>query len=104
MKEVIMEMTTKRGITSVLDEEGKIVGVITDGDLRRLLEKEEDIFQHRAEEVMNRDPKVVSSRVLAVEAAEIMERFGITALLVVDEEKRPVGIIHLHDLMRARVV
>ena len=102
MKEVILEMTGKRGITSVLDDRGKVVGVITDGDLRRLLE--EDIFRHRAEEVMNRDPKVVDPRVLAVEAAEIMERFGITALLVVDGETRPVGIIHLHDLMRARVV
>jgi arabinose-5-phosphate isomerase len=104
MKEVIMEMTTKRGITSVLDPEGKVVGVFTDGDLRRLLEKEEDVFRHRAEEVMNRDPKLVGPRVLAVEAAEIMERFGITALIVVNGDRQPVGIIHLHDLMRARVV
>jgi arabinose-5-phosphate isomerase len=104
MKEVIMEMTSKRGITSVVDGEGRVVGVFTDGDLRRLLEREEDIFRHQAGEVMNSSPKLVEPRVLAVEAAARMERYGITALIVVDSEKRPVGILHLHDLMRARVV
>ncbi len=104
MKKVILEMTTKRGITSVVDDEGRVVGVITDGDLRRLLERESDIFRFKARDVMNRNPKIITKEQLATKAAQRMEQYGITALIVVDEERRPIGIIHLHDLMRARVV
>lgn len=104
MKEVILEMTAKRGITSVVDERGRVVGVITDGDLRRLLEREKDIFSFTAEEVMTTNPKIIDKGALAVEAANRMEHYGITALIVVDDKKRPIGIVHLHDLMRQRVV
>jgi len=104
MKGVILEMTTKRGITSVVDENGRVVGVITDGDLRRLLEKEPDIFSLKAGDVMNKNPKIIDKDSLAVEAANKMEKYGITALIVVDDQKRPIGIVHLHDLMRQRVV
>lgn len=104
MKEVIMEMTAKRGITSVVDERGRVVGVITDGDLRRLLDRVENPFTLRAREVMTTNPKVIGPDELAAEAARQMERYGITALIVVDKARRPIGIIHLHDLMRARVV
>jgi arabinose-5-phosphate isomerase len=104
MKEVILEMTQKRGITSVIDKDGKVVGVITDGDLRRLLEKSHDIFQLSAKDVMNSDPKIITKDELAATAAMKMEQFGITALIVVDEKKKPIGIIHLHDLMRAKVI
>jgi len=104
MKEVILEMTTKRGITSVVDEEGRVVGVITDGDLRRLLEREENIFSLTAKEVMTTNPKIIGKDSLAVEAASRMEYYGITALIVVNEEREPIGIVHLHDLMRQRVV
>ena len=108
MEEVILEMTSKRGITSVVDDKGRVVGVFTDGDLRRLLEKEltnkKDIFKLHARDVMTRNPKVITKNELATKAARLMEQYGVTALIVVDEERHPIGIIHLHDLMRARVV
>lgn len=105
MEEVILEMTKKRGITSVVDEKGKIVGVFTDGDLRRLLEKEKSrIFDFKAKDIMNPNPKIIKPDKLAVEAARKMEKYGITALIVVDENKKVIGIIHLHDLMKAKVV
>ncbi len=108
MEQVILEMTSKRGITSVVDDEGRVVGVFTDGDLRRLLEREltnkQDIFKLRAKDVMTRNPKVIKKDELATRAARLMEQHGITALIVVDDQNRPIGIIHLHDLMRARVV
>ncbi len=104
MKEVILEMTQKRGITSVVNEEGKVVGVITDGDLRRLLEKTNDIFHFKAKDVMNTSPKTITKDELAATAAMKMENYGITALIVVDNDRKPIGIIHLHDLMRAKVI
>ncbi len=108
MEEVILEMTSKRGITSVVDKDGHVVGVFTDGDLRRLLERElvnkKDIFKLRARDVMTRNPKVITPDELATKAARLMEKYGVTALIVIDEERKPVGIIHLHDLMRERVV
>lgn len=104
MKDVILEMTTKRGITSVVDEEGRLIGVITDGDLRRLLEKTDKIFSLKAIDVMTTNPKVIDKDSLAVVAVKRMENYGITALIVIDEERRPIGIIHLHDLMRERVI
>ncbi len=108
MEEVILEMTSKRGITSVVDKDGRVVGVFTDGDLRRLLEKElankKDIFKLKAKDVMTRNPKVITPNELATKAARLMEKYGVTALIVIDEERRPIGIIHLHDLMRERVV
>jgi len=104
MKEVILEMTTKRGITSVVDNNGVLRGVITDGDLRRLLEKTSDIFKFKAKDVMTTNPKTITKDELAVAAARKMEHYGITALIVIDKEGKPIGVIHLHDLMRARVV
>ncbi len=104
MKEVILEMTTKRGITSVINDAGEVVGVITDGDLRRLLERVSNPFHLKAQDVMTTQPKVIGPDELAVTAARKMEEYGITALIVVDEQRHPIGIIHLHDLMRSRVV
>ncbi len=104
MKEVILEMTTKRGITSVVDDDGKVVGVITDGDLRRLLERVSNPFHLTAKMVMTTNPKVITPDELAVTAARKMEQYGITALIVIDKSRKPIGIIHLHDLMRNRVV
>ncbi|MGB4730350.1 MAG: CBS domain-containing protein, partial [Candidatus Hydrothermia bacterium] len=104
MKEVILEMTQKRGITSVVDDGGVLIGVITDGDLRRLLEKTQDIFKLKAKDVMNTNPKTVTKDELAATAALKMENYGITALIVIDEQLKPIGIIHLHDLMRAKVI
>lgn len=104
MKDVILEMTTKRGITSVVDDEGRLIGVITDGDLRRLLEKTDRVFSLTAKDVMTTNPKVIDKDSLAIIAAKKMENYGITALIVIDDERKPIGIIHLHDLMRERVI
>lgn len=104
MKEAVLEMTSKRGITSVVDGKGKLVGVITDGDLRRLVEKRGEAFSTPVAEVMNREPKTIGPEELAASAARLLEKHRITALIVVDSRKKPVGIIHLHDIMRAGVI
>jgi len=104
MKEAILEMTAKRGITSVVGKDGRLVGVITDGDLRRLLEKTSDIFSLKCRDVMTRNPRTIDRDSLAAKGVKIMEDQGITALLVLDDVRRPIGVLHLHDLMRAGVV
>jgi arabinose-5-phosphate isomerase len=106
MKEALFEITSKRlGLTGVVDAEGRLLGAITDGDLRRGLERKGDIFGLRAAELMTRNPKVVAADMLAAEAVAVMEQFPITALFILDEQsKKPVGIIHLHDIIKAGVV
>lgn len=100
LKEAIFEMTTKRlGATSVVDENGILTGVLTDGDLRRLLEKRSDIVNLTVKEVMSINPKTIKEDYLASFALQQMENFKITSLVVVDEANKPVGIIHLHDLI-----
>jgi arabinose-5-phosphate isomerase len=100
MKETVLEMTSKRGITSVVNGDGTVIGVITDGDLRRLLEKTENIFELKPSQVMSRTPRTIKKDELASAAVRKMEKHGITALIVTDDGERPVGIVHLHDLMR----
>jgi len=104
MKEAVLEMTAKRGITSIVDGKRRLVGVITDGDLRRLVEKRGEVFSIPVEEVMNKNPKTIRSEELAAQAARLLERHRITALIVVTPRRRPIGIIHLHDIMQAGVV
>ncbi len=104
MKNVIIEMTTKRGITSVIDEQGLVTGVITDGDLRRAINGKGDIFKLKPEDIMTSNPKITHPDELAISAVKKMEDNGITALIVISNDKRPTGIIHLHDLMRAGVI
>jgi len=105
IKEVILMMTSKRfGVTSVVNREGKLVGIFTDGDLRRLVEKTEDIFKLRAKDVMTKNPKTISGDELAAKALNQMENFKITCLIIVDQRRKPVGIVHMHDLLKAGVV
>lgn len=106
MKEALLEITSKRlGITAVVDNQGGLVGVITDGDLRRGLEKKGDIFRFRAAELMTRSPKTIAADILAAEAVAIMEQFTITSLFILDAQgRKPVGVIHLHDIIKAGVV
>jgi len=104
MREAILEMTTKRlGLTGVFEAGGALVGVITDGDLRRGLERWPDLLDRRAGEVMTRDPKRVSPRMLAVDALREMESHAVTALFVAPERSAEavVGIVHMHDLVKA---
>jgi arabinose-5-phosphate isomerase len=106
MKEALFEITSKRlGVTGVVDGEGRLVGVITDGDLRRGLEKKGDIFGLKAAELMTRGPKAIAADMLAAEAVAVMEQFPITSLFILDQQsKKPIGVIHLHDIIKAGVV
>jgi arabinose-5-phosphate isomerase len=104
MKDVIVEMTRKRlGMTTVVDAGGQLVGVITDGDLRRAHLRPESIVTLRAGDVASRSPKTVDAGDLAVKALEIMETFAITSLVILDVAQRPVGVIHMHDVLRAKI-
>ena len=107
MKEVIFEITSKRlGVTGVHNGEGQLIGVITDGDLRRALENLSDLLKRRASEVMTKNPKWIEKDALAAQAVQRMEEYSITSLFVSNRagDKVPVGIIHLHDLLKAGVV
>jgi arabinose-5-phosphate isomerase len=100
LKNTIIEITSKRlGTTGVVNEEGKLVGIITDGDLRRLLEKTMNISDLKAKDIMTRNPKTIAPDLLASFALQQMENYKITTLIVVDENNFPIGIIHLHDLV-----
>jgi arabinose-5-phosphate isomerase len=105
MKEAIMEISTKRlGMTAVTDNNDKLLGIITDGDLRRGLEKwGEDFFSLKAGDVMTLRPKTVTKKMLAAKAVAIMEKYAITCLMVTDENDSVEGIIHLHDLLKAGI-
>jgi arabinose-5-phosphate isomerase len=107
MKDAIFEITSKRlGVTGVCNTEGHLVGVITDGDLRRALEKFSDLLNREASEVMTKNPKWIEKDALAAKAVQRMEEYSITSLFVFKKagDQVPVGIIHLHDLLKAGVV
>lgn len=102
MSKVLLEMTSKHlGCTGVLQDE-KLVGIITDGDLRRHIDQK--FLDHTAEEIMTKNPVTTQPDTLAVEAIAIMNKKSITSLLVLDEAKKVVGILHLHDCLRSGVV
>lgn len=109
IKDAIYEISSKKmGITAVLDLAGKLVGVISDGDLRRWMEKTEksgeNLLTKKAREIMTRNPKVANKEALAAEAVSVMEKNSITCLIVADINSKPEGVIHLHDLLKAGVV
>ena len=101
----LVEMTRARlGLTAVVDAEQRVVGIFTDGDLRRVFERNDDVRSARMDEVMTRNCKTVASDLLAAEALRIMQEFKINALLVVTAERQLIGVLNMHDLLRARVV
>jgi arabinose-5-phosphate isomerase len=106
LAEALIEMSQKRlGMTAVADEDRRLLGIFTDGDLRRALDDHGvDLRQVTVADVMTRNPKTIGADRLAVEAAQLMEQFPIHALLVVDEDNRVIGALNIHDLLRARVV
>ena len=104
MKEVLMVLVGKRGICPVVDEDRRLVGVVTDGDFKRLLNRTTDFMDIPVTEVMTRTPKSVHPNGLCVSAVKKMEEFSIISIPVVDDHNRVVGVVHLHDLMRARVI
>lgn len=104
LKEVIVEITKRRlGLTAVLNEDNELTGVITDGDLRRMLEKGVDLETTNAKDIMSPSPKTIAQDALAVYALDTMRKNNITQLLVADE-KNYVGVIHLHDLIREGLI
>jgi arabinose-5-phosphate isomerase len=105
MKEVIYEMTSKKlGMTTVQNRQGRLVGVFTDGDLRRLLQITTDIFRKTAADVMIRTPRIIARDALATQAVLVMERHSITALVVVDVTGKPEGVVHLHDILKMGII
>jgi arabinose-5-phosphate isomerase len=106
MPEVIMEMTGKKlGCTAVVDANGVLIGMITDGDLRRQLQiKQNQLLEYSASECMTARPKHAHPEELAVNALNLMEQFKITMLPVVDNENKPVGMLHMHDLIQAGII
>lgn len=104
MREAILEMAHKRGTVPVLDHLGRVVGVVTNGDLMRLMEETDRVFDLPVRDVMTRSPKVTHAAALAAAAVNQMENFGVVALPVIDGDERLVGIVHLHDCMRAGVM
>ena len=102
LRDAIMEMTTKRlGCTCVIRADGKLEGIITDGDLRRLLQNTSDITNITAAMAMTRNPKTARKGSLAGVVLQEMESYNITQIIVIDEQNRPAGVVHLHDLVKA---
>lgn len=106
LKDALLVISAKRlGVTGVVDREGKLVGVITDGDVRRATHSGVDLYKAKAEEVMTLSPKRIRSTELAAAALRMMEEHSITSLFVFDASSpaKPVGIVHIHDLLKAGV-
>jgi arabinose-5-phosphate isomerase len=104
MREAVVQLAERRGIAVITGNDGTVAGVITTGDLSRLMEREENVFPISVATVMNQKPKVASADELGSAVVYRMETHGIIAMPVLDGQNRIVGVIHLHDLMRAGVV
>ncbi len=105
LKEVIIEISKGRlGATAVIDGENKLTGVITDGDVRRMLEKINDISSIKACDILNKDPKTIQPELLAAEAFEILKEYDISQLIVTNTSGVYLGILHLHDLIREGII
>jgi arabinose-5-phosphate isomerase len=103
--ELMREISSKGlGATAVVDEQRRVLGIFTDGDLRRLVEQGQDLRALRAADVMHTQPRTVQAQALAVEAAALMEQHLITSVLVVDGQQRLCGALNSNDLMRAKVI
>jgi arabinose-5-phosphate isomerase len=104
MPEVFHEMSSKRlGMTAVVDDDGRLLGVFTDGDLRRLMSRTSDVLALTAGEVMTPKPITIRRDLLAVEALRVMETHKITSIIVTDDLGTVEGVVHLHDLWRLQM-
>ena len=103
--EALLTMTEKGfGMTTVVDEKNQLLGIFTDGDLRRTIDRGISLSGASISEIMNRTPKTINNKALPAEALKMMEDLKITALVVCDEHSHPIGVLHMHDLLRAGVV
>jgi arabinose-5-phosphate isomerase len=103
IKDVIYEISAKRLGTSAVVEDGKVIGIITDGDIRRMLEKNEDIKHLRAKDIMSKNPKWIAPDEMAVDAVKVMKKHDISGILVIDNNKY-LGIIHFQDLLKEGLI
>lgn len=104
IKNIIIEITEKRlGVTAVIEDD-KIIGIITDGDLRRMLTKENDFSSLTAKDIMSANPKRITTNAMAVDALEVMETNGISQLLVEEDNGNYAGVVHLHDLIKEGII
>lgn len=104
ISEALIEVTDKKlGMTCVVDNFGYLLGVYTDGDVRRTLTRQYDINTTQIKEVMTRNARTIHKGMLAAEALAIMQKYSITSLVVIDDDNRPCAVLHLHDLLRAGV-
>ena len=105
IKDALFEITAKRlGMTVVVDENDRVLGIFTDGDLRRLLEKSSSLDEVALTSAMTHHPRTISDQALAAEAVEMMERFRISQLVVTDEQGRLTGALNMHDLFAAKII
>ncbi|HEX7044722.1 MAG TPA: KpsF/GutQ family sugar-phosphate isomerase [Burkholderiales bacterium] len=105
LREALIEMTGKGlGMTAIVDADARLVGVLTDGDLRRLLQRNVDVYRAKVADVMTRDPITTTGDRLAAETIELMRSRRINGLIVIDGERRVVGALNMHDLLRRRIV
>ena len=105
LKEALVEMTRKKlGITTVVNESGALIGIFTDGDVRRAFDRNADIHKTQINQVMSKNPKTITHDMLAAEALSIMETYKITSLVITNDRSEPSGIIHIHDILRAGVI
>lgn len=103
--DAIYEISSKGfGCAAIVDDNLIVQGIITDGDLRRGMQKYQDVFERRVEEIGSRNPKLITKKALAAKALKVMEENSITSLLIVDDENKIEGILHLHDLLRAKII
>lgn len=105
LREAILIMTSKGlGCVSIVDKFGKLIGIITDGDLRRILQKYENPLELEVEQLMTKNPKFVTPETLGINALELMEKHAITMIPVVNDKYQPIAMLHMHDLIKAGIV
>jgi len=105
LSEAVLEITRKRlGMTAIVDEVQNVLGIYTDGDLRRTLEKRLDFATTQVNQVMSHNPRSIGPDALAAEAVQLMELYNITQILVVDSDNKLIGALNMHDLLRAKVI
>jgi arabinose-5-phosphate isomerase len=105
LQNALLEMTEKGfGMTTIVNEKGMLLGVFTDGDLRRVIDSKINLSSALIKDVMSPNPKTINQDILAAETLNIMQQNSITAVIVEDEKKHPVGVVHMHDILRAGVI
>ncbi|HNG58348.1 MAG TPA: CBS domain-containing protein, partial [Cellvibrionaceae bacterium] len=105
LNQALEEISAKGlGMTTVVDESGALLGIFTDGDLRRAVSRGADLNQASIGQLMSANPRRVALETMAVEALNLMEQYRITSLVVVDHQQHPVGVLHMHHLIKAGLV